>query len=119
MTELKLEIRDQEDRTSTFSLAGGGNATMSVTPSIDEDYWQYRVRLSDTQSIVGFPKFFTVGIGFAVEEDWNTNLPYTSDAEEIYAHIEHNKGDDSISREDCVVAIRMIQEAVRAAKASA
>ena len=71
-------------------------------------------RLSEAQAIVGFPKFFTVGIGFAQEEDWNTNLPYTCDADEIYDHIAHNKGDDSITREDCVPAIRLVQEAAAA-----
>lgn len=80
-----------------------------MTPMVNEDYWAYRVRLTDTQAIVGFPKFATVGIGFAIEEDWNTNLPYTCTAEEIYDHIEHNKGDEEISREDCLTAIRMIQ----------
>ena len=72
------------------------------------------MRLSEIQAIVGFPKFFTVGIGFAQEEDWNTNLPFTCDADEIYEHIAHNEGDDSISREDCIAAIRLVQEAAAA-----
>jgi hypothetical protein len=46
------------------------------------------------------------------EEDWNTNLPYTCDAEEIYSHIEHNKQDDTISKEDCIKAIKMLQEVI-------
>ena len=75
------------------------------------------MRLSETQSIVGFPKFGTVGIGFAQEEDWNTNLPYTCGTEEIYEHIDHNKGDDSITREDCIAAIRMIQDRATADRA--
>ena len=104
MTELVLETKDQRDE----SPIGGG---LMLTPSLGEDYWLYRVRLADEQAIVGFPKFFTVGIGFAVEEDWNTNLPYTCTAEEIYNHIEHNKGDDSITRDDCIAAIEMIREA--------
>ena len=107
---LKLETRGQADETATIG-------PIALTPPIDEDYWSYRVKLSDTQAIVGFPKFFTIGIGFAVEdEDWNTNLPFTCDAEAIYEHIEENKGDDSISREDCLTAIRMIQEAANAAR---
>ena len=72
------------------------------------------MRLSETQAIVGFPKFFTVGVGFAQEEDWNTNLPYTCGTEEIYEHIAHNKGDDSISREDCLTAIQMVQQSIAA-----
>ncbi len=41
------------------------------------------------------------------------NLPHTCDTEQIYEHIKANKGSDSISREDCIRAIKMIQEAVR------
>lgn len=81
--------------------------------------WQFRVRVGDGQAIVGFPKFFTIGIGFAREEDWNTNFPYTCTAEEIYNHIKHNKGDNSISDEDCLTAVRMVQEAAVAAMADA
>ena len=109
--ELVLERKGQERLGEIAGDAGGG---IAITPPIDEDYWAYRVRLSETQAIVGFPKFFTVGIGFAHEEDWNTNLPYTCDATEIYEHIAHNKGDDSISREDCIAAIRLVQEAAAA-----
>jgi hypothetical protein len=105
--ELNLETKAQENETPNF----GG---LMLTPRLSEDYWAYRVLLSESQAIVGFPKFFTIGIGFAVEdEDWNTNLPYTCGAVEIYEHIEENKGDDSISREDCIRAIEMVQEAAR------
>jgi hypothetical protein len=104
--ELKLEIKGQENKTAQVGPA-------MLTPPIDEDYWTYRVKVSETQAIVGFPKFATIGIGFAVEEDWNTNLPYTCDAVQIYDHIAHNKGDDAISREDCIAAIRMIQDAIK------
>jgi hypothetical protein len=111
MTELVLEDKDQADETPHIG-------PVMLTPSLGPDYWSYRVRLSDKQAIVGFPKFFTIGIGFAVEdEDWNANLPYTCGTEKIYNHIKHNKGDDSISREDCLSAIRMIQEAIVAARA--
>lgn len=103
--ELKLERRHQPDATVQL-----GDVAM-MTPPIDEDYWAYRVRLSETQAIVGFPKLSTIGIGFAVETDWNTNLPYTSKAEDIYDHIKHNKGDKAIRRADCIKAIRMVQEA--------
>lgn len=107
MTTLTLERKTQADESAV-------TAGIAITPPIDESYWAYRVRLSDTQAIVGFPKFFTVGIGFAREEDWNTNLPYTSDAVEIFEHIRHNKGDDSISDDDVLAAIEMVQDAVRA-----
>ena len=101
---LRLETRSQPDLTYD-------SGTLSMTPPIDESYWKYRVRLSEKQAIVGFPKFGVIGIGFAVEDDWNTNLPSSSRAEEIYEHIKHNQGDEGISREHCLAAIRMIQEA--------
>jgi hypothetical protein len=103
MSKLKLEISGQEDQTAQIG-------PVMLTPPINEDYWTYRVALSGAQAIVGFPKFGTIGIGFAREEDWNTNLPYRCSAEEIYDHIEHNKGDDAITREDCVAAIEMIRQ---------
>jgi hypothetical protein len=91
-------------------IAGG---RIMVTPAIGEDFWQYRVRLNKKgQAIVGFPKFTLIGIGFAKETDWNTNLPSSCETEHIYNHIKHNKGDKNIKRADCIEAIKMIQAAV-------
>lgn len=112
-TGLVLEVKDQNNKTVVLGDVG------LMTPFVHEGYWKYRVRVSEKQAVVGFPKFSTIGIGFAVEEDWNTNFPYTVDAAAIYDHIEHNKGDDSISRERVIRAIEMIQDAVRADRASA
>jgi hypothetical protein len=106
MSELVLERRGQEGKT----VRAG---SISLTPPIDEDYWAYRVKVSDKQAIVAFPKFMTIGIGFAVEKDWNTNLPWTCTAEEIFSHINHNKGSKRISDGDCIEAIRLIQAAIR------
>jgi hypothetical protein len=108
--ELVLETRHQRNETA---FAGA----FMVTPPVNEDYWEYRVRLTETQAIVGFPKFFTIGVGFSVEEDWNTNLPFTCDTDEIFQHIKHNKGDDSIPDEDVRAAIRMVQDAAAAERA--
>ena len=83
-----------------------------TTPPITPEYWLFRVKVSETQAIVGFPKFFQCGIGFAVEkDDWNTNLPSTCEAEEIYEHIKVNKGDKKITKASCIKAIKMIQQA--------
>lgn len=71
-----------------------------------------RVKVSENQAVVCFPKFNTYGIGFQCEKDWNTNLPYTCDAYEIYDHIAHNKGDDSIPDEQCVLATQALQLAI-------
>lgn len=105
--DLVLERRNQPNETG---FVGGGGEVM-IAPFVDEDYWEYRVRLSEAQAILGFPKFMTIGIGFAQEEDWNTNLPYRVPTQKIFDHIIHNKGDDSISDQDVFQAIRMVQEA--------
>lgn len=107
---LTLERRDQKDETPMYDTPDG-TGRLLLTPPIDEDYWTYRVRLSETQAIVGFPKFHQIGIGFAVEEDWNTNLPSQSETEAIFQHIKRNKGDESIADEDVREAIRLVQAA--------
>jgi hypothetical protein len=112
MQDLHLERREQANSTGRFG-------PFMLTPSINKEYWTYRVQLTEQQAILGFPKFNTIGIGFAVEGDWNTNLPYTCDAAEIYEHIEHNRGDNEISRETCIKAIELIQEAAWVDRGSA
>ena len=102
---LTLERKNQPDGTANV----GGIALLA--PLVGVDYWEYRVIVSEGQAVVGFPKFGTIGIGFAQEEDWNTNLPHTVSAEEIYEHIAHNKGDASIPDDWCIEAIRLIQAA--------
>lgn len=105
---LILERKTQHDDPP---LMGG---RVAITPPIDENYWAYRVQLGHGQAIVGFPKFMTVGIGFALETDWNTNLPWTCEAEAIYQHIRRNKRFPGIRRTACLEAIRMVQDAARA-----
>jgi hypothetical protein len=100
--KLKLEIRNETDRTVRL-----GNIIMG--PVVDENYWTFRVKVSDDQAIVGFQKFGSIGVGFAKEEDGNTNLPSTCSTLEIYNHIKHNKGSSSISRDRCLRAIKLIQ----------
>ncbi len=100
---LVMERKDQANATPVI-----GPIMLTLTPPIDESYWAYRVKVSERQAILAFPKFGTIGIGFAAEDDWNTNLPYTIAADEIFKHISHNKGDDSIPDQDCITAIEMI-----------
>ncbi|MEI6487732.1 MAG: hypothetical protein WCP52_02150 [Bacteroidota bacterium] len=90
-----------------------GNTLFVITPPIDEEYWQFRVMVDKEQAIVGFPKFNTLGIGFAKEDDWNTNLPYNSSTNEIWEHIKRNKYFASISDKDCIKAIKMVQNATK------
>lgn len=105
--DLTLEIREQANETTVVG-------PMMLTPLVHDDYWSYRVKLSESQSVIGFPKFTTFGIGFAAEEDWNSNLNFVRPAEQIWQHIRHNKGDDAIADDDCREAIRMIQQQIHA-----
>jgi hypothetical protein len=103
---LRLERKEQADETPVL----GG--VLMLTPGLGPDYWAYRVAVSEGQAVVGFGKFGTIGIGFAIEEDWNSNLPCRMiGAEEIFDHIKHNKGDDTIPDARCIEAIRMIRAA--------
>ncbi len=114
--ELVLEARNQAD--GTVYYGGDHTPRVMLTPDLNADYWTYRVVLTARQAVVGFPKFMTTGIGFAVEDtDGNTNLPYTCGTEEIFRHIKKNKGDDAISDDDVRTAITMIQVAAETARA--
>lgn len=109
----KLELEINKDYLSDTNREGLGYLPLAiVTPDVGEDdYWIFRVKLSEKQSIIGFPKFATIGIGFKEEEDWNRNLPFRKTTKEIFDWIKKNKGDDSISDKDCILAIKMIQDA--------
>lgn len=111
MKKLTLEVNsDLNVGNDTFKCGAG---VVMITPDISEKYWLLRVKLNKKgQAIIGFPKFTLIGVGFAQETDWNSNLPSTCEAEKIYNHIRHNKGSKSIQRADCLAAIKMIQEFV-------
>jgi hypothetical protein len=110
---LEIEINaDKESVEETFAKSHFGNAM--ITPRMGEGYWVARIRLHEDQYVQAFPKFFTLGIGFAKEEDdWNTNLPYTCGAEEIASHIWKNRKYDVISKDNLIRAIELLQEACR------
>ena len=110
MINLELEFRD------TFRKAKDnfkvGRMIIVMTPPLNDDYWVFRIKLFKDQSLVAFPKFGTLGIGFAVEDDdWNTNLPYQCKTLEIYNHIKCNKKHKEISKADCLKAIQILQKA--------
>jgi hypothetical protein len=112
---LGLERKRQENYTTVAET--GENVVMMFGPLVGEDYWQYRVKITDTQAVVGFPKYNTIGIGFQVEEaDPNTNLPFTELAEQITDHIWHNHGPSIPEDEDWKItvtaAIAIIQNAI-------
>jgi hypothetical protein len=108
---IKVEVN------SAFARANDIIATPSraiaLTPPLDGDYWAYRVKLKHGQAIVAFPKFFTIGCGFAMEEtDWNTNLPISCPTMEIFNHIKCNKKYKDIKNLDCIAAIEAIKAAI-------
>lgn len=113
-----LVLERRSDALDETDVNNVGGVVVLMTPPINSDYWAYRVRVADGQAVVGFGKFGTVGIGFAEEDDWNTNLPYTGDAESIRRHIWHNRGEriqDTPEGAALVVrAIELIQDAVKA-----
>lgn len=108
--KLVLEMNGQfpEDSPELKKLAERG---IMLTPAIKPDRWLFRVKLSEKNAIVGFPKFTTIGIGFQHEEDWNTNLPFSCPSDEIWKHIRHNKADAKIRKPNGLKAIQMIREA--------
>lgn len=85
--------------------------SIEITPIVNEDYYLFRVHLYKDQYLLAFPKFFTIGIGFAQEKDWNTNLPYQCETLEIYNHIKHNKKYKEIKRSEVLKAIELLQVA--------
>lgn len=108
MTHDPLVLRLERRVQAAQPLIGGA---ISLTPPIDEDFWGYRVQLGHGQAVLGFPKHGTVGVGFALEDDWNTNLPYRCTTDDVVAHILHNKRFACISDEDVRRAVLMVQEA--------
>jgi len=109
MKKLQLEFHNEFSRATDSFKAGKG--TILMTPPIDKDYWVFRIKLMHDQSIIAFPKFTTMGIGFALETDWNTNLPYSCDALTIYKHIRVNKLHKNIRKADCIRAIDILIKA--------
>lgn len=85
------------------------NNVVMVTPQIDSEYWKYRVHLHEDQYVIAFDKFSTYGIGFAIEDDWNTNLPYNGDPKKIANHIWHNRKYDQITMPMLISAIKLLR----------
>jgi len=111
---MELTLQENEGlENKTVAMGSPEGATLLITPPVGEGYWTFRVAVAedDSQAIIALPKFLTIGVGFEQEEDWNTNLPYSSGPDEIWNHIKHNKGDESIPDERCIEAIRMVVKA--------
>lgn len=114
--QLKLERKDQVNKTGV-AVDSNDEPVAMFTPPIDADYWTYRVIVGEGQAVLGFPKFGTLGIGFAVEKyDWNRNLPATSGVDRVTEWILPNKGDDHIPDEWVRQAVALIIEADKIAR---
>lgn len=111
--KLELEVNKKYIDGDENKVLLFGKIPAMITPPLDEDYWQFRVKVHEDQEIVGFPKFNTIGIGFAKEDDWNTNLPYNTSTDGIFNWIKKNKRYASIPDERCKKAIKMIQKAAK------
>lgn len=107
---MKLEINKNLKKQDTTITTG--NYIFEISPIVDEDYFLFRIHLYKDQYLLAFPKFSTIGIGFAKEEkDWNCNLPYSCETITIYEHIKHNKGYKEIKRSEVLKAIELLQVA--------
>lgn len=111
------KLVDEDKYRATIQTSYGPIGLMFFGPNKDEDYWLFRVQVHDDQYIDAFPKFMTIGIGFAFEDDGNTNLPYNCSTNEIFNNIKKNKRYASISDSVCKQAIRMLQKAAEDYKA--
>lgn len=111
--KLQLEVNKKYIDGDENNVLLFGKIPAMITPPLDEDYWQFRVKVDKDQAIVGFPKFGSIGVGFAKEDNWNTNLPSSYSTEIIWEHIKENKRYASIPDERCKKAIKMIQKAAK------
>ena len=113
----KLVVEYKEGFQPSKDCIDTGKGVIMFTPDIDENYWIMRVKVyhdkvnNKDQSIIAFPKFGLIGVGFAIESDWNTNLPYQTDTERLYKHIKVNKKYRAITKQTCLEGLKMLQEA--------
>ena len=121
--EINSNCVDKTDN-YTFTNDDGEKVGISVCPSTSENYWTFRVKLCKDQAVLGFPKYGLCGIGMALEEDWNTNLPVFTDmspeenAKRITRHIKCNKLYKSITNKMIEEAIELIAKAYISGKNS-
>ena len=117
-----LEVNENcVDKTNRFITINsqGEKCGIMVNPLTSENYWIFRVKLCKDQAVLGFPKFGMVGVGMAIEEDGNTNLPlcplYTpfKNATRIAEHIKCNKKYKSITFKMIVDAILLIENGTK------
>jgi hypothetical protein len=84
--------------------------TLEVNDHATEGTWLYRVKLTAEQSIIGTPRNEMIMVSFVQARE---SLAVSATPWEIYDQIAHDKADDSITAEDCITAIQMIQHAAK------
>lgn len=107
---MALEFNEKFVEQSTKMKTDDGG-TIEFSPVVYDEYYLFRVHLYKDQYLLAFPKFGTLGIGFALEDDWNTNLPYICDTDKIYDHIKCNKKYKEIKKRDVINAINELKAA--------
>lgn len=104
--DLKLRRRAEEDQTQVAP-------NLSIGRSGGDDYWAYRVDLSDKQALIGFPKHGTIGVDFL--HNHGQDLPYSVNPERLADFFSRGRllgGDETMPRANVIHAIKMIREAV-------
>ena len=109
----KLVVEYKEGFQPSKDCINTGKVIIMFTPAINKDYYIMRVVLYKDQALVAFPKFGLIGVGFALESDWNTNLPYQTSPERLYEHIKVNKKYRAITKETCIEGLKLLQAACK------
>jgi hypothetical protein len=109
----KLVVEYKEGFQPSKDCIDTGKVIIMFTPAINKDYWIMRIKLYKNQALVAFPKFGLIGVGFAIESDWNTNLPYQTSPQRLYEHIKVNKKYDQLTRERCIEGLKLLQAACK------
>lgn len=94
MSGLTLEIKDQRDRTRRVGPA-------VVTPDIDEDYWVYRVRLSDTR--------YTVMVKWAGRKRAERLATGTTTTRKVHASLFHSREDATRAAREAFTGIAGVE----------
>ena len=105
---MELEVNKNCLDKTTHYVANDNH--IMVCPPTSADYWMFRVKLHKDQAVLGFPKYGLIGVGFAIEKDWNTNLPTNSGVSSIVNHIKHNRKYKAITDDMIKEAVELIIE---------
>lgn len=108
---MELQINNKAVAIFITKMEENKNKSFLLGTAAKEEEILFRIKMFQDQELIAFPKFSSIAISFLIEEDWNTNLPYKCDEEEIYDHIKCNKKYKEIKKKDCIKAIIMLKAA--------